>query len=680
MVQWAVKGGGTGSDAPRDITVDSNGDIYVTGSIQGVSTFGNLSYTADNAGQAFIAKFNNAGVGQWIRLVGGSSTDIGEGIDVDKFTGDVYMTGLYRGTGVFGTTNITASVGNDYFLVKYNSAGVFQWVRTSTNSNWDDQGNGVSVDNSGNIYVTGYGAGNNMHFGAFTVNCNVMNAFVVKYNAVGTEQWVKTEGGTGLVQALDIVNDFNGAVYITGYYNGTSTFESNTLTQVGGDDLFYAKYSKSGSLLWVKAAGSSGADRGMRLAMSPLGNKILLTTFVANNCNFGTGYVISNPFASQTTALLTSDTLGNYTWSTSDFSVLVLTYEAVFDPTGGVIYGAGYFDNSTNVGPFNLTPGGGTGSDALLYKMGLPSQLSYSWAPPTNLNFSTIPNPIASPPATTVYTVSISTGACSVSDAMTVYVNSSVNAGSDVSICSGSATTLTAIGGGSAYSWTPATGLSATNIPNPVASPTVTTTYTVTMSGSCTGTDAVTVTVNPAVAMPGTISGNTTICAGSTTTYSVTAVAGATSYTWTLPGGWTGTSTTNTITTTASATSGNITVTANNACGSSAAQTLTITVNSLLTMPGAISGPATICSGTSNSYSIGAVTGATSYSWSLPSGWSGTSTTYNITTTASTTAGNIIVTANNSCGASSAQTLPITVNPFPTIIGGISGKIGRAHV
>ncbi|MEI6124888.1 MAG: choice-of-anchor tandem repeat GloVer-containing protein [Bacteroidota bacterium] len=455
VVQWAVKGGGTGSDAPRDITVDSNGDIYVTGSIQGVSTFGNLSYTADNAGQAFIAKFNNAGVGQWIRLVGGSSTDIGEGIDVDKFTGDVYMTGLYRGTGVFGTTNITASVGTDYFLVKYNTAGVFQWVRTFTNSNWNDQGNGVSVDNSGNIYVTGYGAGNNLHFGSFTVNCNVMNAFVVKYNAAGTEQWVKTEGGTGLVQALDIVNDFNGAVYITGYYNGTSTFESNTLTQVGGDDLFYAKYSKTGSLLWVKTAGSAGADCGMRLAMSPLGNKILLTTFVANNCNFGTGYVISNPFASQTTALLTSDTLGNYTWSTSDFSVLVLTYEAVFDPTGGVIYGAGYFDNSTNVGPFNLTPGGGSGSDALLYKMGLPSQLSYSWAPTSNLNFSTIPNPIASPPATTVYTVSISTGACSVSDAMTVYVNSSVELGNDKTLCANQSILLDAGNPGATYLWTP---------------------------------------------------------------------------------------------------------------------------------------------------------------------------------------------------------------------------------
>jgi hypothetical protein len=80
---------------------------------------------------------------------------------------------------------------------------------------------------------------------------------------------------------------------------------------------------------------------------------------------------------------------------------------------------------------------------------------------------------------------------------------------------------------------------------------------------------------------PGVISGNTTVCQGSSQTYSVLAVPGATSYTWTLPGGWTGSSNTNSITATVGANSGNITVTANSSCGSSSAQTLAITVNPL---------------------------------------------------------------------------------------------------
>jgi hypothetical protein len=78
---------------------------------------------------------------------------------------------------------------------------------------------------------------------------------------------------------------------------------------------------------------------------------------------------------------------------------------------------------------------------------------------------------------------------------------------------------------------------------------------------------------------PGAISGTQTILAGSSNTYSVAAVVGATSYTWTLPTGWTGTSTTNSITAIASATSGNVSVTASNACGTSASVSLAITVN-----------------------------------------------------------------------------------------------------
>lgn len=79
---------------------------------------------------------------------------------------------------------------------------------------------------------------------------------------------------------------------------------------------------------------------------------------------------------------------------------------------------------------------------------------------------------------------------------------------------------------------------------------------------------------------PNTINGNTTVCSGSSNTYSVTAVAGATSYNWTFPSGWTGTSSTNSISTTANATSGNISVSASNNCGSSGFVSKTITVNS----------------------------------------------------------------------------------------------------
>ncbi len=76
---------------------------------------------------------------------------------------------------------------------------------------------------------------------------------------------------------------------------------------------------------------------------------------------------------------------------------------------------------------------------------------------------------------------------------------------------------------------------------------------------------------------PATINGNAVVCAGSTVVYSVSPVAGATSYTWTLPGGWTGTSTTNTISVIAGTLSGQMAVAAKNCCGAS--QPVTLDVN-----------------------------------------------------------------------------------------------------
>ncbi|MDX1907903.1 MAG: plastocyanin/azurin family copper-binding protein, partial [Bacteroidia bacterium] len=175
-------------------------------------------------------------------------------------------------------------------------------------------------------------------------------------------------------------------------------------------------------------------------------------------------------------------------------------------------------------------------------------------------------------------------------------------------------------------------------------------------------------------ATPGTMTGNAAVCSTSSNTYSVAAVSGATSYTWTLPGGWTGTSTTNSITTTASATSGNITVSANNACGSSSVRTLAVSVTAAPATPGAITGNATLCPASAKTYSVAAVSGATSYTWTLPGGWTGTSTTNSITTTAGTTSGNITVSANNACGSSSVRTLAVSVTAAPATPGAITGN------
>lgn len=157
------------------------------------------------------------------------------------------------------------------------------------------------------------------------------------------------------------------------------------------------------------------------------------------------------------------------------------------------------------------------------------SGITYSWAPATGLSSSTISNPVAHPASTTTYTVTATTpnGCKSMTTATVTITNNLVPVVSaDTGICMGASTQLIA-SGGTRYEWSPATGLNNPAIANPIASPFVTTIYTVTVSsGTCIGTKSVTLTVHP---LPDVVLTAATICENEKATLTAT---GATTYKW----------------------------------------------------------------------------------------------------------------------------------------------------
>ncbi len=91
--------------------------------------------------------------------------------------------------------------------------------------------------------------------------------------------------------------------------------------------------------------------------------------------------------------------------------------------------------------------------------------------------------------------------------------------------------------------------------------------------------------------------------------------------------------------------------------------------------PAGITGLTTVCEGDTVIYSTGAICQATSHTWTLPNGWTGTSSVDSIIAIAGANSGNVTVSANSACGISSAQTLAVTVNPSPVPIISISGNL-----
>lgn len=124
---------------------------------------------------------------------------------------------------------------------------------------------------------------------------------------------------------------------------------------------------------------------------------------------------------------------------------------------------------------------------------------SLVWSPIAGLSDPNIPDPIANPESTQVYTLTVTGGnLCTNSDQTTVTVNvlPNANAGPDLAVCAGDTVQLQASGPGT-YSWSPASSLSDPNATNPLAFPATTTTYTLTLTDSltCSSSDEVTVTV-----------------------------------------------------------------------------------------------------------------------------------------------------------------------------------------
>jgi hypothetical protein len=160
-------------------------------------------------------------------------------------------------------------------------------------------------------------------------------------------------------------------------------------------------------------------------------------------------------------------------------------------------------------------------------------------------------------------------------------------------------------------------------------------------------------------ATPGSITGYSAICNGATTAYTVSPVAGATSYTWTVPSGSVIQSGQGTISISvlAGSTSGTVTVTANNACGSSSPATLSLTINPLPTVGSTASPSASVCAGSSVTLSG---TGATSYTWS---GGVMDAVSFVPASTATYT-----VTGTDANGCVNTATRLVTVNSLPTVV------------
>ncbi len=247
----------------------------------------------------FLLKYDAAGEFQFSKTWGGAQNNYGNGIAVDG-SGNIYVTGV--------TNNFTQQI----FLLKYDPSGNLLLQKTWRGVQ-NDYASGIIVDSAGNVYITGY------TFSA-GVTQGVASVLLLKYDWLGNLLFQKTWGGKLNDYGSGLTMDSGGNVYVTGY-----TYSSSITPGVAS--VLVLKYDQSGNLLLQRIWGGKRGDYGYGIAADPGGNIYV------------TGYTYSFGIAQNPQGFLNPNTQGPY--------VFLLKYDA----TGGLLVQKTYGGGTPDISP-----------------------------------------------------------------------------------------------------------------------------------------------------------------------------------------------------------------------------------------------------------------------------------------------------------------------------------------
>ena len=492
-----------GDGRGRALACDTAGNIYFTGSFARNANFGGINISYYGYADAFLAKYNKDGNAVWVRKSGGTSDDKGKGVALDNF-GNVFLCATFTNTANISGHFLSASGLYDSYIVKYDTSGNYIWAVKAGGTDTTKMA-GITTDSDGNAYVTGYFI-DSATFGTTTlISQGSYDFFIAKYNANGEFVWAKRGGGSyeDFGQGISYDSRRN-LIYVTGQFDYMATFDGMPVSSVGNRDVFVSCWDTSGSIQWINTGGGAKRDAGFCVTQDTLGN-VFASGFVDEGGTFGNQSIvgdtladifvtkISPPLTAQPTVSSSgiSSSISNCTDINLSWTAGNGTYRIVVAKSGSSVNS---FPNDGNSYVDNATFGSGSylGSGCYVVYSGSGNACTITGLTVgTRYYFAIIEfngTGVFSNYNTTQYAVA------------NVLANSFiVNASAAPAfICPGNSTTLTALGGVS-YTWSPATGLSATTGSSVTATLNSSITYTITATdgNGCNAVTSLPVTVNP---------------------------------------------------------------------------------------------------------------------------------------------------------------------------------------
>lgn len=330
---------------------------------------------------------------QWAKNLPGQNGT--KAVAVDG-SGNVYSIGISYG-GDFDPSVATYTLPTIYggtYISKLDASGNFLWAKQFGGDDFNSPATpkSITVDASGNVYVTGYFHGApdfDPSSATFSITTTIFDdVFIVKLDASGNFVFAKSIGGANIDQAEGIKVDASGNIYTVGKYRNAADFDPGvgtyTLTTIASSfDVFVSKLDASGNFVWAKNFSGGGDETAAALTLDATGNVYVAGGFL-NKVDFDpsvTVYTINPTNSGQVDMYLVKlDGSGNFVWAknmggTLDVSATALAIDATNNLfVGG--YFAGIADFDPNSGTSNLTSNGN--SDVFISKY--DGSGNYIWA------------------------------------------------------------------------------------------------------------------------------------------------------------------------------------------------------------------------------------------------------------------------------------------------------------
>ncbi len=281
---WTTSLGGIGEDAGNAITIDHAGNIIVVGLFAETMAVGTSELMSAGSDDVFIAKFAPDGTPQWAQSLGGPDSDAAYDVSVD-LEGRIYVTGAFRQTIYIAGTAVESAGNEDIYLLTLAPTG--ELVRIARfGERYRDFGQRIAADDAGNVVLLAEFTDEVSFGGESLVSEGNRDLLLAKYNREGQHLWSKRFGSPFNELGLGLALDPAGNIAITGSYDQSITFGGENLKSRGESDIFIARFDRDGKHLWSRSFGSKREDIGYGIATDTAGN-IAVTGWFRQDIDFG---------------------------------------------------------------------------------------------------------------------------------------------------------------------------------------------------------------------------------------------------------------------------------------------------------------------------------------------------------------------------------------------------------